>query len=267
MLGRYLDGPYGQLHLRVWNERGNGRPLLCLPPSPFSSAAYTTIAPLLAKTPSLISSPVIALDYPGYGNSSACPHAPLINDYAQAAAAVCNHYHFQGGVDLLGFHTGCLVAVEASLLFSNLVNRLILIDSPYFNPEKQAELLLSMGKPVELAPELAMLESAWDFCVSKRLEHIPLDRAYDMFVDHIRTGVATNAAFKAAFQYPCKDKFNAVTHPTHVIATQAGLHRPSINTANDITNAKLIELSEVSTAVLEYGAPRVTQAVNNILLS
>lgn len=257
MKGHYIDGPYGQVHFHSWNLESSSRPIVCLPPSPFSSLAYVTLAPLLAEQ-----RPVIAIDYPGYGNSAACPEPATIAQYAQAVAAVLEIFADRDSADLLGFHTGCLVAVETSLAAPDMVNQLLLIDCPYFDEAKQKDLLAMMGQPVELDKELGMLQQAWDFCVAKRLEHIPLNRAYDMFVDHIRTGVNTNQAFAAAFTYPCKERFELVKSPSTVFATKAGLYQQSIDTAHTIPSAKLRELVEIETAVLEQAAQIIADEIS-----
>jgi len=260
MIGKYIDGPFGQVHCRFWGEAHDAKAIVCLPPSPFSSRAYHSLAPKLAA-----SRPVVAIDYPGYGNSAPCPGAPSINDYALAVRAVIQSLLPDQSADLLGFHTGCLVAVETSLIAAEVVDQLVLIDSPYFDPEKQAELFEKMAKPVELTADLDMLKSAWDFCVSKRLEHIPLPRAYEMFVDHITSGVDTNRAFDAAFQYDCKTQFQKVSHPTLVIATKAGLYEQTLNTAKEIGTSRLLELPDITTAVLEHGAEKIAHTVVNAL--
>jgi len=259
----YIDGPFGQIHIRHWHSDSSAPPIICLSPSPFSGQAYLSLAPLLAE-----SRPVIAVDYPGYGNSDPIDSAagePQIADYAQAIAAVIDaisdEQSTSQAVDLLGFHTGCLVAVETARDFPEKVNRLVLVDVPFFSVEKQAELLEKMAKPVEIVPDMQMLAPTWDFCLANKVEHIPIARGYEIFVDHISGGEATNVAFKAAFQYPCEQRFLEVTHPTWVLATKAGLYENSCQTAELISSAKLVELTEIDVAVLDKGAPKVAQTV------
>ncbi len=261
MTKHYIDGPFGQIHIRRWGDDSCNEPLLiCLAPSPFSGVAYSTLAPLLASERR-----VVAIDYPGYGLSDPCDKAPLIEDYAKAVAAVIEALSADEPVDLLGFHTGCLVAVETSLLFTERVKRMLLVDVPFFEPAKQEELLAKTPLESELSSELLGLNKAWDFCVAKRLEHIPLPRAYDMFLDYISAGQASNAAFRAAFQYSCEAQFSKVSTPCWVIATSSGLFEPSRATAEVIQNAELVELTEITVAVLEKGAPIISQAVSGLL--
>ncbi len=260
MKRHYIDGPDGQIHTYQWGDDTSQPPIVCLSPSPFSGKAYITLAPLLAEKRR-----VIAVDYPGYGNSDACAHAPDISDYAAAVSAVIKQASDSQTADLLGFHSGCLVAVDASLNHAPQVRNLVLVDVPFFSPDKQAELLIKMGASVDLSSELTMLTKPWTFCVAGKLEHIPLPRAYDMFVDHIATGRNTNAAFNAAFRYPCAERFKQITHRTHVIASKAGLFDESRATADVIPGAMLVEHTDITVAVLEKGAIALSETINDIL--
>jgi len=267
MKRNYIDGPFGQIHIYQWGDDEKKPALVCLPPAPFSSNAYATIAPLLATKRK-----VIAVDYPGYGNSDACPHTPMISDYAQAVAAVIADFVHSSGqhhsCDLVGFHTGCLVAAETSLQFAHQVRKLILVDVPFFSTEKQAQLLPVMAKAVEIEQDLEMLRKPWDFCISKKLEHMSLERAYDIFVDHIATGKNTNAAFNAAFQYPCEERFAQITHPTDIIASSAGgLYDSTLAAAKAIEHSALVEHTEITAAVLEKGAPTIANTILGNYLS
>jgi len=257
---RYIDGPFGQIHIRQWGSNTSRPPLICFAPSPFSSVAYASLAPILSKE-----RVVIAMDYPGYGLSDPCPEAPLIADYATTAAALIAAVSPDQPADLLGFHTGCLVAAETSLLEPDLVNRLTLIDVPFFEPAKQAELLASTPEKAELKTEISGLSKAWDFCVSTRLEHISLPRTFDMFIDYISAGESSNAAFHAAFQYDCNTQFSKVSHPCWVLATDSSLHQASCKTADVVPGAELIELREIKVAVLEKGAAIIGEKLGELL--
>jgi pimeloyl-ACP methyl ester carboxylesterase len=251
----YIDGPQGQVHCRIWGDPG--KPLLvCLPPSPYSGLAYTTIAPLLAEV-----FQVVAMDYPGFGASDAVSGEATIADYAEAALAVAEAFSPDRPASYLGFHTGCLVAVEASLQKSSLVEHLFLIDVPYFDAETRAGLLPKMGTPIELTESMEMLAAAWEFSISKKIEHVSIDRAYKMFVDQISSGRGGNAAFNAAFSYPCEEKFAALDVPTTIIATQSGLLTATRASAEAVPHADFIELLNVTAAALDKGAPEIAAEV------
>jgi len=256
----YIDGPFGQIHCIEWGSDTTRAPILCLSPSPFSSKAYLTMAPILAEQRR-----VIAVDYPGFGNSDPKHSELSIGDLAQVVMTVTEHYSPDCPVDVFGFHTGTLVATEMSLLSPESVNRLVLTDIPFFTPAKQAELLTSMPAVVELDSEFSSLEATWKFCVESKLEHMPLSRAFQMFVDHISAAEGGNAVFRAAFNYPCQRRFEQVVKPTWVIATGSSLYHATCKAAKSISTANLIEFPDIKAAVLETGARRVSEAVLDVL--
>ena len=71
--------------------------------------------------------------------------------------------------DLLGFHSGCLLAVEMARLQPNRVGRLALIDVPYFTPEEQAGRYPKSTAEIRYTEELSSLGAAWGFSVTKQL--------------------------------------------------------------------------------------------------
>ena len=101
----YADSRLGQIHRRIKPATGSGTPLVCLHPAPFSGIYFETIMPLLD-----IPGGIIAPDYPGFGGSDRIDGLPSIENFAAAMHDAIDDQ--TGPVDLLGFHTGCLVAVE-----------------------------------------------------------------------------------------------------------------------------------------------------------
>ena len=103
----YADGPFGQIHFR---DTGVGRPLILLHQAPMSSRQFDSVYHLLAKR----GVRGIGIDYPGFGGSEATKHVPTIADYAAIVPPVLNYLKLDK-VDVLGHHTGALVATEFSL--------------------------------------------------------------------------------------------------------------------------------------------------------
>lgn len=260
----YTDGPFGQLHWRMAGpaEAASAGPdLYCFHPSPFSGLAYTGVMPHLAKTRR-----VIAPDYPGYGGSDPYSLTPTIGDYAKAMASVVDEHSDGSPVDLLGFHTGCLVAAQFAIDNPSLVRRLVLIDIPAFDEETSKKLAQSNGKPFEPTPELECLAGAWQSGIVKRLESQPMARAFEMFVEQIRPGVAMNAAFYAAFSYPWAERFPLISQETLVLATTSALLEGSREAASIIPNAVLKERLDITRAVLDESAEITASEADSYLI-
>ena len=109
---RYVDTSFGQIHARVVAAAGEESqpPLLCLHPAPASGLYFATAFPYLNAHRR-----IIAPDYPGYGGSDPLDEPPGIDDYAKAMLEVLDAMETADAVDVLGFHTGCLVAAELAI--------------------------------------------------------------------------------------------------------------------------------------------------------
>ena len=113
----YADGPFGQVHFR---DTGEGSPLILCPQAPQTSRQFENVYEPLARR----GIRAIGVDSPGFGESDPTPFVPTVSDWAEAVPAVLDHL----GIDkanVLGHHTGGMVATEVAILFPERVNRLI----------------------------------------------------------------------------------------------------------------------------------------------
>jgi pimeloyl-ACP methyl ester carboxylesterase len=247
----YVDGPFGQIHLRrLAGARANRtrHDLYLLHPAPFSGLAYTTLMPHLAATRR-----VIAPDYPGYGGSDPHVAQPLIEDYAKAIWAVMTDISGNRPVDVVGFHTGCLVAAQLSLDHPLKIAKAVMIDVPAFPADTRAAMLEKNAAPFALSANMDCLSGPWTG-LSKRLESSHIDRAFELFVEQLRPGVNMNAAFHAAFSYPWEERLRGVNARTLVLTTQSPLLEGSKAAANLIPGAKLLERLNIARSVLDEAA-------------
>lgn len=98
--------------------------ILFLPPAPHTGAFFDTIRARLSEFETE------AATYPGYGRQSPISE-PSIQGYAQSLLPAVPNSH------LVGFHTGCLVALEMAQRDEN-IDALTLIDVPYFDEVTKA---------------------------------------------------------------------------------------------------------------------------------
>lgn len=261
MRRRYIDGPFGQIHLREWapDDTPQGS-VFCFHPSPFSGASFDLIAPHLAKHHR-----VVAPDYPGYGGSSRFDGAPTIDDYAAAMGAVIDATENVGPAGLLGFHTGCLVAAELARRAPGTVSKLCLIDVPAFPPDASAEMAAKFGAPPEITAELDCLSGLWKAGFLARFENHPVDRALEMFAEQARAGTGVNVAFRAAFTYPWAERFPGVETETMVLATTSSLLEGSRTAAQTIPGAVLKERLDITRSVLDDHAETIAADVGAFL--
>ncbi|MEV6156597.1 alpha/beta fold hydrolase [Nonomuraea sp. NPDC052129] len=118
----YADSPFGQLH---YAEQGAGRPLLLLHQTPRSWEEFRELIPLLAPHRR-----VIAMDMVGFGASAKAPAPHTIELLAAGALALLDALDIECA-DVLGHHTGGVVAVELAASAPERVGLLVLSSTPW----------------------------------------------------------------------------------------------------------------------------------------
>ena len=276
----YVTTRLGQIHLRLLEPRrapaepqergppargaaGSHRtvaepPLVCLHPFPYSGAFFETIAPLLGEK-RLVCAP----DCPGFGSSDPPERMLSMEELATTMLEALEASDNMAGTpcDLLGFHSGCLLAVEMARLQPSAVRRLALIDVPYFMPEQQAARYPKSTAEPRYTEELNSLADVWEFSVRKRLGGMTLKRAFSNFVELLRAGERANWGYHATLTYECAPRFRSVRHATLVVATQYMLKDYTRQAAADIPGAILVERKDVTRAVMEEGAGAIAEEV------
>lgn len=257
----YIDTDAGAVHVRIAPAAHSvATPLVCLHPAPSSGLYFESILPLLSA-----SRTVYAPDYPGYGSSYPLQRAPSISDYAQSMLQTIDGLDIDGPVDLFGFHTGCLVALELGLIAPARIQKTVLCDVPYFTKEVRPSLREKVAQPLKVTAELKSIAPAWQFNVSGRIQDVPLERALALLAEQLRSGTHDYFAFDAAFSYPCEEKFAKSQADTVVIATQSGLLEPSRAGARAIQGARLVEAPEIKSAVFEASAKQIVPRILSAL--
>ncbi len=257
----YSDGPEGQVHWRASGTSSQGvRDLYCFSPAPFSSIAFANLIPHLAKTRR-----VIAPDYPGQGGSDGGSPTPTIEQYAASMIAVIKDNSGNGPIDVLGFHSGCLVAAEVKLQAPDLIERVLLIDVPAFDPETRAKYLPMVGARFEMGLNLDTVTKAWDMAVTKRADVQSLDQCYALFADSVGNGPRMNATFNAAFTYDVEGRFGALASGATILATQSSLLEASRRAASIIASSELVEALDIKRSVLDESAATIAALIQSIL--
>lgn len=258
----YANTRCGQVHARLLDAAGEetGAPLVCLHPAPSSGLYFATAMPMLNSNRR-----VIAPDYPGYGGSDAPANPPSIADYARAILDFLDDAGVADPVDLLGFHTGCLVAAEMAHLEAKRVRRIVLCDVPYFTSDQQEAMRDKVTQPMPVSAELDSLAGPWAFNIASRINDVPLPRALELFAEHVRAGTRDYYAFAAAFSYDCVARFGSLPVDSVCLATQSGLHGPTEAAAEAIPGTSFVDVTEVRTAVFETGAEAISKRINEAL--
>ena len=124
----YVDCRFGQLHLHTSFPSSGGfdelTPLLCVAPPALTGRVFRPVLRDLGRDRS-----VYAPDLPGAGESDAPDHAPVVADHTAAFADLIDSLRLKQ-VDVVGYQTGSLAAIELALAKPEQVRRLLLIGVP-----------------------------------------------------------------------------------------------------------------------------------------
>lgn len=215
----YLDGPYGQIHMRIGEPRevaaAKQAPLMMLHYSPGSSRIYQHVLPFLARD-----GLVVAFDTPGYGQSDAPISQPSLSDYTSALMQAMTQLSDAPKFDVYGMLTGSLIAVDMAITHKNRIRRVMLDTSPAFTAEERQEWLDLMRGTAE--ERKADWRGRWlvDRLESNlaRLEPgVSLDHITGAYIDNISSGEKWIFGEIAAISYRADLAMPKVTQPVGII--------------------------------------------------
>jgi pimeloyl-ACP methyl ester carboxylesterase len=209
---RYVDGRFGQLHLRVAGPPAAGakRPLLCFHLSPVSGEIYHAFLGEMGRDRL-----VVAPDTPGYGASDAPRHPPEIADYAAAMGEAMDALGI-AEADCVGFHTGSKIALELALQRPAAIRHLVLISTPVYTDEELAKMRAEFA-PVALREDGGHLVDYWQALVNFRGPGQTLEMIMRYYPDHLRGGAHRHWGHRAAFNYSYPEHLPRATQPILVL--------------------------------------------------
>ena len=210
----YVDGPYGQIHLR---EAGDGgEPLLLLHQSPLSGDMFRAVMPLLAEA----GFHAVAMDTPGFGLSDRPAEPVGIPGYAAAIPAVLDALGWDKA-HVLGHHTGASIASAFAARYANRINRLILNGVAYLSDEERAYFATFDFAPLEFQSDGSHLQAAWDQRVNASHGWSNIRAMHRYVVEMLANPDDYHWGFTAAFAHDKATDLKAITSPT-LIFTNSG---------------------------------------------
>ena len=254
----YIDLDWGQIHrLQAAPSLVTEPTLVCFPPNPFSGNYYRQLMASLA-----LDRTVVALDYPGLGQSDPSTAWRTVGDLAEImidaieSARLTDEQH--QSIDVCGYHTGAMVAAEVAIRRPDLVRRVILIGVPYFaDPAENDAELKNVMQDRPLPTELAALESSWRFTMTDRHPDVVLERAYNNFLESAAAWRARAPVYRALHGYAAADRAVLVTQPALVLNPHGGLKTHTRAYAQLIQDVSLVELPHLSYGVFDVAPEQI----------
>lgn len=235
---RYVDGPFGQIHLRTAGDMAADRPpLICFHMSPMSSRIYERFVDRVGANRF-----AVAVDTPGFGMSDPPPAPPAIADYARAMRAAIGELGISGPVDLMGYHTGSMIAADLAAGDPQLVRRLVLVSAPIFTDMERTE-MRQLYAPVEAALDGRHLLRRWASYVHHNLGRgLDLDDVSDMFPEGLLGGRNSWWGHHAAFAYAADIRLPEIEQPILVLNTGDDLQEESRRAFALMQLGRIVEL-------------------------
>jgi pimeloyl-ACP methyl ester carboxylesterase/catechol 2,3-dioxygenase-like lactoylglutathione lyase family enzyme len=211
----FFEARSGQLHYRraiPAQAQGQRPPIVLLHQSPLSGRMFSELLPVLAAD-----RVVYAPDTPGYGESAATPTVPTVADYGAALHDFIAD--LREPVDLVGYHTGALLAAHIAASYPHSIRRVVLISYPLFSPERRAQLRTD----APLSADGAHLLAEWRSTLSVKPEKQTLEQAARIVAEKQRAGTRAGWAMAAVAQYDPTLDLAAIGRPTLLLRPKDGL--------------------------------------------
>lgn len=163
----------------------------------------------------------IAPDTPGFGMSDPPASRPSIEDYASAMCRMIENLD-RAPADLMGYHTGSMIAVEVAKQAPRLVGKIILVSAPVFTDEELGEFRERYG-PWSTDEDGNFLAEKWKANRYWEMDGVEPAMTIKKFAEAIRNPQISWWGHAAAFDYDLKAVLPELVHPTLVLAPEDDL--------------------------------------------
>ena len=255
----FVDGAAGQIHLRrAEPENPAAPPLVMLHMSPNSGRVFEAMVQEMGRDRT-----AIAIDTPGFGESDAPARAPEIGDYAAAMAGVIKALGL-GPVDVMGYHTGSMTAVELAHQYPGLVRRVIMISAPLYTPEEQA-VRRARTKPEVYADDGSHLVERWRFGRTFYGEDVPLAVYARNYAEGGRGGPLAFWGHRAAFNHRLSERLAALGQKILVLRPHDDLVEQTARASALLNDGHVQDLPGFTHGMLDTRTPDVAALLRRFL--
>ena len=244
----YVDYRFGQMHYTIATPTVRG------------AAAKTPIAMLHQTVNSAIESRslfhelardrvVIAIDTPGFGGSDGPDAVISIEQYAEAIAEGLRALGYRSSkpIDVLGFHTGALIAAELAIAEPSIIRR-VALSGVYVVSEERRKKAVALLPTYKTSAEFF----EWFTGFLPQLRKYAQERAIDdgdwghITAESLRPLVRREFAHDAAFTYAARvrQRLPRVTQPVLLLALGDGLRQPTLDSQPLFRNVKIADLPQ-----------------------
>jgi pimeloyl-ACP methyl ester carboxylesterase len=255
----YAKGPYGLVHYHD-TQTGAGVPMVLLHQAPMSHRQFNAVYGLLSAR----GVRAIGIDTPGFGMSDPTPFVPQVSDWASSVVAVLDHLKIPRA-DMVGHHTGSLIATEVALQFPKRVHKVVL-NGPFPITESERKLFLDDLQKSEVDFEYRTDGSHLAESFVKRSKFFGPDadprHITRMQVEKFQGFGPFWYGHNAAYRYDHASTLPRITHPTLILTNTGDMAYPMAQRARQLRpDMAYVELSGGNVDIVDQAPEAWVEAV------
>jgi pimeloyl-ACP methyl ester carboxylesterase len=254
----YFESRFGQLHVHGAMPGGGGfdeaTTLVCFHQSPMSGRVFQPLLEIMGRDRS-----VYAPDTPGFGESDPPPAKPAIADYAAAMVDFLDQMRFRK-IDLLGLHTGALIAAEVALLRPDLVRRIVMIGVPVLSDE-ECDAFRRAPWPVPMAEDGSHVLKEWQRSLEWRGPGVSLEALTRGFAEKLRNGPQAWWGASAVMEYPTRERLSQLKPPVLVLRPKDDLWEATLRAKGVLRDARIVDLPQYGHGLFDAAPQAVVDAI------
>jgi pimeloyl-ACP methyl ester carboxylesterase len=228
----YAEGRFGQIHYRMAAPTHPIHPpLVCLHMSPYSGVVYESFLKGMAND-----RVAIALDTPGFGGSDPPDFSPTIGDYALALKDLLDSLDFSE-VDVMGYHTGGKIALEAAIAFPSSVRRVVLVSAAIW-PDGERDVIKNLYAREHITHDGSHLLKWWRSAVKWSMLGRSLEKINEVFWSRTLNPEISWWGHNAAINYNTQTALLKITHPILVLNPEDDLWEYTLSARSLLKNPK-----------------------------
>ena len=259
----YFECRYGQLHVRHAMPTGGGgfdedTTLLCFHQSPMSGRVFDPLLEIMGRD-----RPVYAPDTPGFGASDPPAAAPSVADYAAAMVDFIDQMRFRK-IDLLGYHTGSLIAAEVALARPEIVRKLVLVAVPVLDESERAAFKKSPW-PLPVLEDGSHLLKEWQHSQQWRGPGVTLEMLAASFAEKLCNGPNAWWGANAVMNYNARERLSQVKQATLVLRPRDDLWEATQRARSILRTAQYQDLPDYGHGLFSVAAGVVAKELSEFL--
>ena len=244
----YIDSLFGQLHVRETRPNKEDskpkRPVICFHQSPLSGAQYKIFQNELGRDRI-----VYCPDTPGFGGSDIPDDEVTISHYAESMLPLLEKLSKEttfDSFDILGGHTGSVIALEIALNKPNLINKIILPSIAFFSEEERKEIKSKFVNVPKYFSDPKFVTRIYSDTVLNSTTPISEDRKLELFAERLRSGLTAWYAPNAVTSYNSLEALKKTSHDVLIILLEDMLLDNSIKASKFLKNCVVKDLRHIS---------------------